>query len=109
VVVLVTVFAPPYRPDTRLPGWGLGFCRDGTGGRRVVGREEVLPGFNSPLFVVSDDGGGVAFWAAGGPAAARARPRPDQPPGACSRRGPGKGRMPDAPGDDGVSARPDAS
>lgn len=53
---LATMFAPQFRPDPRLPGWGLGFARAAVGGHRVVGHDGILPGFNSTLLAAPDDG-----------------------------------------------------
>jgi hypothetical protein len=55
-VTLATMFDPHFRPDPRLPGWGLGFARGEVGGHRVVGHDGILPGFNSTLLVAPDDG-----------------------------------------------------
>jgi hypothetical protein len=56
---LATMFEPHYQPDPRLPGIGLGFFRGEIGGRRVIGHDGILPGFNSALFMAPDDGVGV--------------------------------------------------
>jgi CubicO group peptidase (beta-lactamase class C family) len=53
---LSTMFEPHYRPDPRVPGWGLGFARGEAGGHRLVGHDGILPGFNSTLLVAPDDG-----------------------------------------------------
>jgi CubicO group peptidase (beta-lactamase class C family) len=56
---LATMFEPQYRPDPRVPGIGLAFFRQTTGGHRVVEHQGVLPGFDSQVFVAPDDGVGV--------------------------------------------------
>jgi CubicO group peptidase (beta-lactamase class C family) len=56
---LATMFEPQYQPDPRVPGMGLAFFRSDAGGHRVVGHEGILPGFNSEILVVPDDGVGV--------------------------------------------------
>jgi CubicO group peptidase (beta-lactamase class C family) len=56
---LATMFESHYRPDPRLPGWGLGFARAEAGPHRMVGHDGILPGFNSTLLVAPDDGVGV--------------------------------------------------
>ena len=53
---LATMFEPHYRPDPRVPGWGLGFFSGQAGGHLVVGHDGILPGFNSTLLVAPDDG-----------------------------------------------------
>jgi CubicO group peptidase (beta-lactamase class C family) len=53
---LATMYEPHYRPDPRLPGWGLGFFRVEADGHRVIGHDGILPGFNSTLVVAPDDG-----------------------------------------------------
>jgi len=49
------MFEPHYRPDPRLPGWGLGVARGQVGGHLVVGHDGVLPGFNAAVLVAPDD------------------------------------------------------
>jgi CubicO group peptidase (beta-lactamase class C family) len=56
---LAMMFAPQYQPHPRIPGIGLAFDRFDLGGHRVVGHGGILPGFNSQIFVVPDDGIGV--------------------------------------------------
>jgi Beta-lactamase len=53
---LAAMFEPHFRPDPRVPGWGLGFACGEAGGHRVVGHDRILPGFNSTLLVAPDDG-----------------------------------------------------
>jgi hypothetical protein len=55
-VTLATMFEPHFRPDPRIPGWGLGFARSDAGGRRVVGHDGILPGFNTTLWAAPADG-----------------------------------------------------
>jgi CubicO group peptidase (beta-lactamase class C family) len=62
---LATMFEPHFRPDPRVPGWGLGFARGEAGGHRIVGHDGILPGFNSALFVAPDDGVGVVAFTNG--------------------------------------------
>jgi CubicO group peptidase (beta-lactamase class C family) len=53
---LAAMFEPHFRPDPRLPGWGLGFARgEAAGPHRIVGHDGILPGFNSALFMAPDD------------------------------------------------------
>jgi CubicO group peptidase (beta-lactamase class C family) len=56
---LATMFEPQYQSDPRLPGIGLSFDRGEAGGHRVVGKDGILPGFNSMLLVAPDDGVGL--------------------------------------------------
>jgi len=59
---LAMMFGPHYQPDSRIPGMGLGFFRGDVGGRRLVGHDGILPGFNSALLLAPDDGVGlIAF------------------------------------------------
>jgi len=53
---LSTMFAPQFQPDSRVPGWGLGFARSEVGAHRLVGHDGILPGFNTTLLVAPDDG-----------------------------------------------------
>jgi CubicO group peptidase (beta-lactamase class C family) len=53
---LATMFDGHYRPDSRLPGMGLGFFRHDTGGHRSIGHDGILPGFNSGLLAAPDEG-----------------------------------------------------
>jgi CubicO group peptidase (beta-lactamase class C family) len=62
---LANMFEPHYQPDPRVPGIGLVFDRNSTGGHRLVGHGGILPGFNSQLFVAPDDGVGVIAWTNG--------------------------------------------
>jgi hypothetical protein len=56
------MFEPHYQPDPRIPGIGLGFFRGEVGGRRTVGHDGILPGFNSMLLLApADDVGIIAF------------------------------------------------
>jgi hypothetical protein len=48
---LARMFDAHYRPDPRLPGWGLGFIRAAAGAHRVVGHDGFVPGFNSKFLV----------------------------------------------------------
>jgi CubicO group peptidase (beta-lactamase class C family) len=56
---LATMFEPHYQADARLPGIGLGFFRADAAGHRLVFHDGILPGFNSELLLVPDDGVGV--------------------------------------------------
>jgi CubicO group peptidase (beta-lactamase class C family) len=59
---LATMFEPHYQPDPRIAGIGIAFFRDDVGGRRVMGHDGILPGFNSELLLAPDDGVGlIAF------------------------------------------------
>jgi CubicO group peptidase (beta-lactamase class C family) len=62
---LATMFEPHYRPDPRLPGWGLGFARAEAGGHNMIGHDGILPGFNSDLVVAPDDGVGIVAFTNG--------------------------------------------
>jgi CubicO group peptidase (beta-lactamase class C family) len=62
---MAMMFEPHFRPDPRVPGWGLGFARAEAGGHRLVGHDGILPGFNSALFVAPDDGVGVVAFTNG--------------------------------------------
>jgi CubicO group peptidase (beta-lactamase class C family) len=62
---LVKMFDAHYRPDPRLPGWGLGFIRAEAGAYRLVGHDGVVPGFNSKFLVAPDDGVGVVAFTNG--------------------------------------------
>jgi CubicO group peptidase (beta-lactamase class C family) len=66
---LAAMFEPHFRPDPRVPGWGLGFARGEAGGHRVAGHDGILPGFNSTLLVAPDDGLGVVAFTNGSPGA----------------------------------------
>jgi CubicO group peptidase (beta-lactamase class C family) len=66
---LATMFEPHFRPDPRLPGWGLGFARGEAGEHRIVGHDGILPGFNSALFMAPDDNVAVVAFTNGSPAA----------------------------------------
>jgi CubicO group peptidase (beta-lactamase class C family) len=59
---LATMFEPHYQPDPHIPGIGIAFFRGEVGGRRVMGHDGILPGFNSELLLAPDDGVGlIAF------------------------------------------------
>ena len=62
---LVSMFAPHYQPDPRLPGVGLAFFRGEIGGHLVVEHDGLVPGFSSQLFVAPDDGVGVVAFTNG--------------------------------------------
>ena len=62
---LAGMFETHYRPDPRLPGWGLGFVRAEAGGHRLVGHDGILPGFNSKFLMAPDDGVGVVAFTNG--------------------------------------------
>jgi len=66
---LPAMFAPQFRPDPRLPGWGLGLARAAAGGCLVVGHDGILPGFNSTLWIAPDDGLAVIAVTNGSPGA----------------------------------------
>ena len=55
---LATMFEP-LPATSAVPGMGLGFFRHDANGHRVVGHEEILPGFNSGILLAPDDGVGV--------------------------------------------------
>ncbi len=56
---LVTMFAPSYQPDPRIPGIGLAFFRHDVGGHLVVEHDGLVPGFSSEMSVAPHDGIGV--------------------------------------------------
>ncbi|HET9346004.1 MAG TPA: serine hydrolase domain-containing protein [Candidatus Limnocylindrales bacterium] len=62
---LAAMFAPHFQPDRRMPGMGLGFDRNPSGGHLVVGHGGILPGINSQLFVAPEDGLGVIAFTTG--------------------------------------------
>ncbi|WP_157554649.1 serine hydrolase domain-containing protein [Nocardia crassostreae] len=62
---VATMFAPQYRPEVRLPGMGLAFFRQDLGGHAVVEHQDILPGFDSQLWLALDDGIGVIVFATG--------------------------------------------
>jgi CubicO group peptidase (beta-lactamase class C family) len=62
---LVSMFAPHYQPDPRLPGVGLAFFRGEIGGHLVVEHDGLVPGFSSQLSVAPDDGVGVVAFTNG--------------------------------------------
>ena len=62
---VATMFAPHYRPDPRIPGFGLGFFRSNLGGHLVVEHDGILPGFDAQLMLAPDDGVGVLAFANG--------------------------------------------
>ena len=64
-VALARMFDAHYRPDPRLPGWGLGFIRAEAGGHLLVGHDGFVPGFNSKFLVAPDDGVGVVAFTNG--------------------------------------------
>jgi CubicO group peptidase (beta-lactamase class C family) len=66
---LEVMFEHHYLPDPRLPGMGLGFFRRDVAGRRVVGHEGILPGFDSGILLAPDDGVGVIAFTNGSPGA----------------------------------------
>ncbi len=66
---LALMFEPHFQPDPRLPGMGLGFFRSDVGGRRLVGHDGILPGFNSTLLVAPDDDVAVIGLTNGSPGA----------------------------------------
>jgi CubicO group peptidase (beta-lactamase class C family) len=56
---LASMFEPHFTTHPLVPGIGLAFDRYDVGGRRAVGHEGVLPGFNSQILMAPDDGVGV--------------------------------------------------
>ena len=66
---LEMMFEPQFRPDPRVPGWGLGFARGEAGEHRIVGHDGILPGFNSALVVAPDDAVAVVAFTNGSPGA----------------------------------------
>lgn len=66
---LAAMFAPQYQPDPRLPGVGLAFYRGDVGGHLVVGKDGLVRGFASQMFVAPDDGVGVVAFTSGARAA----------------------------------------
>jgi CubicO group peptidase (beta-lactamase class C family) len=62
---VAAMFAPHYRPDPRIPGFGLGFFRTDLGGHRAVEHDGILPGFDAQLLLAPDDGVGVIAFANG--------------------------------------------
>jgi CubicO group peptidase (beta-lactamase class C family) len=62
---LATMFEPNYRPDPRIPGFGLGFFRVDLDGHLAVEHDGILPGFDSQIFLAARDGVGVMAFANG--------------------------------------------
>jgi CubicO group peptidase (beta-lactamase class C family) len=62
---LGSMFEPHFRPEPRLPGFGLGFFRSDLGGHIAVEHDGILPGFDSQLVVVPEDGVGIIAFANG--------------------------------------------
>jgi CubicO group peptidase (beta-lactamase class C family) len=62
---LAAMFEPHYRPDPRIPGFGLGFFRTNLGGHLAVEHDGILPGFDAQLLLAPDDGVGVMAFANG--------------------------------------------
>jgi len=62
---MTMMFAPHYRPDTRMAGNGLAFFRFNLGGHLAVEHDGILPGFDSQIFLAPDDGVGVMAFANG--------------------------------------------
>lgn len=56
---LATMFEIHYQADPSLPAMGLAFFRTDLGGHRVLGHDGILPGFNSHLSVLPEDGFGL--------------------------------------------------
>jgi hypothetical protein len=64
---LARMFRPHYQPDPRLAGMGLGFFLHEAGGRRLVGHDGILPGFNASLLLAPDAGQAVLGLTNGSP------------------------------------------
>jgi CubicO group peptidase (beta-lactamase class C family) len=97
-----SMFEPHYQPDPRLPGFGLGFFRADLAGHRVVRHQGVIPGFDSEMALVPDDGIGLVAFTNGARDAALWLPAEMA---ALLRR------LMDLPGDgirSGIAPRPDA-
>jgi CubicO group peptidase (beta-lactamase class C family) len=62
---VASMFEAHWRQDPRVPGMGLGFDRNPTGGHLVVGHGGILPGLNAQMFLAPDDGVGVIAWTNG--------------------------------------------
>jgi CubicO group peptidase (beta-lactamase class C family) len=62
---LASIFEPHYRPDPRIPGFGLGFFRADLGGHLAVEHDGILPGFDAQIILAPDDGIGVVAFANG--------------------------------------------
>ena len=60
---LARMFEPHYQPDPRIPGMGLGFFRDESGGHQTVGHDGIWNGFRSDMVVAPDAGIGVLAFA----------------------------------------------
>jgi len=56
---LATMFESQYETEADLPSLGLAFFRSEIGGRRVVGHDGIMPGFNSHLSVIPEEGLGL--------------------------------------------------
>jgi CubicO group peptidase (beta-lactamase class C family) len=62
---VAAMFAPGYRPDPRLPGTGLAFCRANAGEHPTVDHQGNRPGFDSPITLAPEDGVGVIAFSTG--------------------------------------------
>jgi len=62
---LAMMYAAHYQPDPRMVGNGLAFFRANLGGHLAVEHDGILPGFDSQIFLVPDDGVGVMAFANG--------------------------------------------
>ena len=59
------MFAPQYRPDSRLPGVGLAFYRRVVDGHLLVEKSGLVPGFASQMCIAPNDGVGVVAFTNG--------------------------------------------
>jgi CubicO group peptidase (beta-lactamase class C family) len=62
---VASMFEPHYRPDARIPGFGLAFFRANFGGHPAVEHDGILPGFDAQIILAPDDGVGVLAFANG--------------------------------------------
>jgi hypothetical protein len=62
---MAAMFEPQYRPDPRIPGFGLAFFRADLGGHLAVEHDGILPGFDSQIFLAPGDGVGMMAFANG--------------------------------------------
>ena len=73
---LASMFEPHFRPDSRLPGMGLGFELGDARGRRTVGKTGILSGFLSAVAMAPADGIGVVVLGNTGGLDGRGAPEP---------------------------------
>jgi hypothetical protein len=99
---VTTMFHPHFRPDTRIPGMGLGFEPHEEHGRMLVGKGGTVSGFLSALKMAPDEQVGVVVLTNTGGLNNRGVPEPLA--AALTRR---LLRLPDDPVRDDIAPRPE--